>query len=218
MLRTVSGRGSPLSGELKSQTLSHNSFVCFQRPSTVSHKHLGEGAWFLIYSVLSPSPMGVAILNKILGSHHLKNILSLFYSQVFLCFLMNKSFIYLDFPFSSSCIRDFLAFYAMCGKNPYWFLFLYSVIPCNFKTFHFIFKLVSFLLQQCPVFWFFRSTDPIHWSPCYCSQWLDALSHSALQLPQSTWQWAWKLIAFYWCTLQFTFETTFRPLKQQKTR
>lgn len=149
MLRTVSGRGSSLSDELKSQTLSHNSFVFRDLQQSVTN-FLGKVHGFSSILYCHHHLWVFPFFSKILGSHHLKTILSLFCSQVFFCFLTSKSFIYLDVPLSSSCIRDFLAFYAMCRKNPYWFLFLYSVIPCNFKTFHFIFKLVSFSSSAVP--------------------------------------------------------------------
>lgn len=65
--------------ELKTQTWSHNGFLCFQKPSTITN--IWERGLVAHQFSTAIITFGILILNKILASHHFQNILSLFCSQ-----------------------------------------------------------------------------------------------------------------------------------------
>lgn len=144
ILRTVCVEAALL---LMSSNLRHylrtGFLVCLQE-SSQSHTS-GKGAWFLInYSVLPPSPLGLPILNNILASHSFQKILPLFCSPFFSCFPIGKCFICLNLLLPGSYVRNFLVFSCYVKEEFLLTFFLCSVILSNLKTFHFIFKLVSF--------------------------------------------------------------------------
>lgn len=96
-------------------------------------QHLGGG----ICSVLPPSPLGVPIPNKVLVSYQFPNILSFFHSQFFSCFLLSKSFIYLDFSLSASYVRKFLALSCFCGEESLLIFISFLCNPQQLKNFPF---------------------------------------------------------------------------------
>lgn len=129
----------------------------------------GKGVQFLIEYVLPLSPVGVAILNKILASHCFQNILpSIFFSHFFSCFLLGKRFISLDFPVLPVQKFSFNIFMLYGKPSLLIFKFLFSAIPYNFKSFNFVFKFFSFSSSAMPC------TFVLQWqrhrpSPCYFS-------------------------------------------------